>query len=100
MSKKFLSEQEVCEIEARCLKASPGPWTSYIEGRDHESGCSFIMRGVGSERMDDIELSGATAADQDFIASARQDIPALVAEIRSLRALLDLKADIRTQADR
>ena len=35
---------------------------------------------------EDIYLSGATEADQDFIAGARQDIPALIDEIRRLRS--------------
>jgi hypothetical protein len=41
------------------------------------------------ERGEDIETSGATTADQDFMAAARQDIPRLIAEVRRLRALLD-----------
>lgn len=85
---KSLTDFELDEIEARCNSASPGPWQSYIEGRDHESGCSFIMTGTSESRGPDIELSGATAADQDFIASSRQDVPNLVREIRWLRALL------------
>ena len=36
---------------------------------------------------EDIYLSGATVNDQDFIASARQDVPLLIREIRRLRAL-------------
>jgi hypothetical protein len=61
--------------------AAPGPWKSFVEGRDHTSGSSFIAT-PGS----DIELTGATAADQDFIAHARQDVPRLLDEIRRLRA--------------
>src|SRR5882757_7084383 len=53
-----------------------GPWKSYIEGRDHTSDSNFIMTGG-----EDIELLGATEADQVFIAHARQDIPQLLAEI-------------------
>ena len=37
---------------------------------------------------DDIELSGATVADYDFIAHARQDLPALVDELERLRLKL------------
>src|SRR5437899_266367 len=51
-----------------------------IEGRDHTGGSSFIRT-----EGDDIELSGATTADQDFIAHARQDIPRLLAEIVRLK---------------
>jgi hypothetical protein len=80
--------EELDEIEERCNCASLGPWKSMVEGRDHTAGSSFIMTGPPDARGDDIELSGATTADQDFIAHARQDIPSLVAEVRRLRALI------------
>lgn len=66
------------EIKTRLANATPGVWVSYVEGRDHTSGCNFIMTGVGGARGQDIELSGATDLDQDFIAHARQDIELLV----------------------
>jgi hypothetical protein len=84
----MLTEDDLLAIEARCNAAQPGPWTSYVEGRDHTAGSNFIMVGKGLDRNDDIELSGATVADQDFIASARQDIPLLLAEVRRLQRLL------------
>ncbi len=68
-------------IRQRCDRATPGPWKSYVEGRDHDSGSSFIMTS-----REDIELLGASVADQDFIAHARQDIPQLLAEIERLKA--------------
>jgi hypothetical protein len=46
------------------------------------------MTGSEENRGRDIELIGATEADQDFIASARQDIPKLLAEIYRLKKLL------------
>jgi len=76
----------ISEIQERCEKATKGPWISYIEGRDFTSGCSFI-----GTAEDDIELSGATVDDQDFIAHARQDIPLLIEEIKRLRRKLDEK---------
>lgn len=85
----FLKEHELKEMEDRIAAASPGPWTSMVEGRDHTSGSSFIMTGTEGHRGEDIELIGATAADQDFIAAARQDLPRLIAEIRALWRLLD-----------
>lgn len=42
------------------------------------------MTGEGDTRGEDIEMTGATQADQDFIAHARQDIPRLLSEIRRL----------------
>jgi hypothetical protein len=87
MTMPEIPEEELREIEARCERASPGPWHSFIEGRDHTSGSSFIMTGPGDARGEDIELSGATDDDQDFIAHARQDVPRLIAEVRRLRRL-------------
>lgn len=84
-----LSEDDLGEMEARCLAATPGPWVSYVEGRDHASGSSFIRTGaVGGGRGEDIELTGATDHDQDFIAHARQDLPLLIEEVRRLRSRL------------
>lgn len=84
-----MTEEELGAITARCERASPGPWMSMVEGRDHTSGSSFIMTGAPSSRGEDIELSGATTDDQDFIAHARQDIPRLVEEVKRLRSLLE-----------
>lgn len=75
-----LSEQELAEIRLRCERATLGPWKSYVEGREEMSGSDFIMTGG-----EDIYLTGATTADQDFIAHARQDIPRLLAEIERLK---------------
>jgi hypothetical protein len=83
--KKALSDLELLEIRQRCDGATAGPWKSFIEGRDHASGSSFIMTGSDENRGQDIELSGGTVADQDFIAHAREDIPRLLEEIMTLR---------------
>ncbi|NWE51973.1 hypothetical protein [Brevundimonas sp. P7753] len=84
-----MDEDDLRQIEARVDAASPGPWTSWIEGRDHTAGSSFIETRSAEGRGDDIELLGASSADQDFIAAARSDIPALIAEVRRLRNLMD-----------
>jgi len=81
----FISDDEIDEIKRRCTEATRGPWRSYVEGREEMSGSDFIMTAG-----EDIYLSGATVADQDFIAHARQDIPRLVAEIERLRKLLSV----------
>lgn len=65
-----LTEEELRKIDMRCEAATKGPWQSFVEGRDHQSGSDFIQTAG-----EDIELTGATTADQDFIAHARQDIP-------------------------
>ncbi|UVK47589.1 hypothetical protein BPNPMPFG_000292 [Mesorhizobium sp. AR07] len=76
-------------MEARVAATQAGPWKSWVEGRDFLGGSNFIQTGGGKDRGEDIELSGATIADQDFMAAARQDVPRLIAEVRRLRALLN-----------
>ena len=76
-----MTNDELKEIEDRVNKATKGPWKSFVEGRDHSSGSSFIMTGG-----EDIEFNGLTQADQDFIAHSRQDIPKLIAMIKRLKA--------------
>jgi len=80
-----MKESELKEIEDRCNSTTKGPWKSFIEGRDHESGDSFIQTG-GEEIYIDNPLFDN---NQDFIANARQDIPKLIVEIRKLK--LELK---------
>jgi len=41
-----LSDDELGKMLARADAATPGPWKSYVEGRDHTSGSSFIMTGA------------------------------------------------------
>jgi len=81
----MIKKEQLEEIELRCSKTQNGPWTAFIEGRDHESGNNFIMTGENENRGEDIEMIGATIADFDFIAHAKQDIPNLIEEIRRLR---------------
>lgn len=81
--KEYVSDRDIAEIRKRYERATPGPWKPYVEGRESMSGSSFIMTGG-----EDIYLTGATVADQDFIAHARQDIPSLVAEVERLRKLV------------
>ena len=76
-----LTLDQLRQIAARCAAATPGPWKSFVEGRDHTSGDNFIRTGA-----EDMYLNaGASVEDQDFVACARQDIPALVSEVVRLR---------------
>jgi type II secretory pathway component PulJ len=82
-----LSEKNLEEIRKRTECARPGPWKSYIEGRDHEAGSNYIQVSDNNQEMSTLEFSGkVTEADQDFIAHAREDIPALLSEIERLKA--------------
>lgn len=90
-----ISDEELAAMELRASNATSGPWQSFVEGRDHHSGDSFIRTGgLDDEAPDmyvtlylDAKPTPATPDDLDFIAAARQDVPRLVAEIRRLRNL-------------
>lgn len=77
---RMMDMNDLIAIQQRCAQATAGPWISYVEDRDFTSGNSFI-----ETSGEDIELRGATIADQDFIASCRQDVPLLIDEIMRLR---------------
>ena len=79
----MLSDAEIEEMMARCQNATPEPWTSFVEGREMFGADTFIRTGG-----EDIYLTGATVADQDFIAHARQDVPRLIEELNRLKMLL------------
>ena len=78
-----LSDDEVQLMQYRCVRATPGPWKSWVEGRDFVGGETFI-----ETQGEDIYLTGATIEDHDFIANAKQDIPRLIEERRVLMIML------------
>ena len=81
-----LGLDELDAMDARASAARKSPWRSNVERRDDNvGGGNFIMIGPQGDRGVDLELIGATTADQDFIAAARQDIPRLLIEVRALR---------------
>lgn len=79
---KTVTDEYLREVRERLNAATNGPWRSFIEGRDHASGSGFIMTSG-----EDIELMGATPADQDFIAAVRQDVGILLDEVAHLRSI-------------
>jgi hypothetical protein len=90
-----LNDRDLSDIEARSDAATPGPWQSSVEGRDHWGGDNFIQI-QSSESAPDLYveygsvagLTPASIADQDFIAASRQDVPRLIKEVRRLQKLL------------
>jgi len=76
-----LTDDDLSEIEARCNAATPGPWEVRNPGCwPGEIGPTGVSGG-----------SVATASCHDnaeFIAHAREDVPALVAEVRALREIV------------
>ena len=83
-----MTEDEIAAALDRASATFAGPWWASWEGRDHQSGDSFIGTGPDGQRGPDLYVSvdGRPAPVEllDFIAHAREDVPALVAEIRRL----------------
>lgn len=70
-------------------RGDTGPWKHMREGRDHTSGDSFMMTGSAAQRHADIYITAGdapeSAADYEFVANARQDVPRLLDEVERLR---------------
>jgi len=76
-------------IEARATEATPGPWRPIIYGEsDFDGPGRYVSFGPDATCISD---STSMDSDEDavFIAAARTDVPALVAEVRRLRAQRD-----------
>jgi hypothetical protein len=90
----MLSNAYLEQLKTLSANVDPPPWRAMWEGRDQESGDSFIMVGNDDERFDDFyvyrEQRTASLHDLEFIAEARNAIPQLIDEIVRLRALLGI----------
>jgi hypothetical protein len=86
-----MTDNELAAIKARVEAATPGPWeaswsTDFPEGHT-EGGSKYVYAPtVSSVLAGDIEWGWVHPVDADFIASARADVPALLAEIDRLKA--------------
>ena len=90
-----LTDEELDRIAARAAASLPAPWQAFVEGRDHLGGDDFIRTGGPDVAAADMYITlsywndeppvPATAHVLDFVASARQDVPRLIEEIRRLR---------------
>jgi hypothetical protein len=89
-----LTPEELEDIDARCRRASPGPWMVSLESDGGVGGSNVITIGFddsepdlylwrggdwSSWRHDDVASDG----DFEFVASVRQDIPRLLDALRS-----------------
>ncbi len=88
-----ITDTELEAMAERVDAASNAPWQSFVEGRDHMGGDNFIRIGGLDDDKADMYVSRDTVpasnADLDFIASARQDLPRLIAEVKRLRRELN-----------
>lgn len=71
-------------IEARANAATPGPWTDCAE-LNSETGAIYAR----GEEWRIVATVDQRERNVPFIVHAREDVPALVAEVRSLRAAIE-----------
>lgn len=104
-----MTDETLKAISSRAERATEGPWRS-IDGqigcRDRENGCECHGFGIESDHripslVANADFEGITTGilrrpDATFIAHAREDVPALVEEVRRLRAEL---AEVRRVRD-
>lgn len=88
-----LTDQQLSGIEARANAATPGPWCTdsweIYQGAEYEAGAEWIGETCRAGEMDD------SRADAEFVAAARTDVPALLAEVRRLTArVAELEPDV------
>lgn len=84
-----MTSDELDAIEARANAATPGPWNYGFLGDTRRPMVfyQFGQRALESLAGDVIICKGKHAggdSNMDFIAHAREDIPALIAEVRRL----------------
>ncbi|MEV5957259.1 hypothetical protein AB0M11_26420 [Streptomyces sp. NPDC051987] len=82
------TDPDLDTIEARANAATAGPWNIELDYCDcSEYGCSHAPFAVGFGPFTSFEnTTDRHHYDAEFVAAARTDVPALVAEIRRLRA--------------
>ena len=84
------TEERLAAIEARANAATPAPW----DADAHWSGDGFVVMADGLRRahvpdLRDLPGAESQAGNAEFIAAARQDVPALAAALRAVLALCD-----------
>ena len=81
----MLTQEQLKEIEERCNKATPGPWTIRISSGEIAS--IETLDGSSEKSVIDADSDGVLVISHEdlaFILAARQDIPLLLEEIRFL----------------
>lgn len=88
-----MTDEQIAAIEKRCNAATSGPW-EYHDYLGADSMNMGIIRVAGDTKG---FLGGVHGNDGEFLAHAREDIPAFLAEVKRLRAELQKTESLVTQ---
>jgi hypothetical protein len=89
-----LTDRQLAAMQARESAATPPPWNAV----DATDGFVALVRTDGADARTLARV--AVAADGEFMARARADMPALLAEVTRLRTELDLAREARLEWSR
>jgi len=89
MSPQETAELDLDAIEARATAATEGPWTTGADKAWSDALPPWALVISANYPLIELQEGAQGVADAEFVAAARQDVPALVAEVRRLRAQLD-----------
>ncbi len=92
-----MTEEQLREIEARAAAATPGPWhplpshaSAFENPVTGELVSTVVALAVCDTDGDPVQNGGAEGTPNAvFIAHAREDVPALIAEVRRLMKALE-----------
>ena len=86
-----MSEDELSAIEERAERATPGPWHAHRDADSIGLGPIVFVHIPRADKDRSYALTNGERenSNRDFIAHARTDVPALVAEVRRLRGAME-----------
>lgn len=76
-----MKQDELAAIRERCEAATPGPFDTYVHGDN----AGYTVAKFGDNGQD-VFWTFVKREDAEFVAHAREDVPALLDEIDRLRA--------------
>ncbi|MED4828201.1 hypothetical protein [Bacillus atrophaeus] len=88
----MLTKYQIESIRKRAESATEGPWRLYDEYCD-------TVETYSGKSVARVQSEGNRLSDMEFIANARQDIPALLEHIAALQGKIDLYESYAQECD-
>lgn len=94
-----MTAEELEAIRERCDKATPKPWVAVAEWQRTTGPAAvvYVLRKIMAATHIITASDSMSANDADFIAHAREDVPALLDEVERLQAVCRTEHDERVR---